>query len=219
MPNRRSDALPGIRGARREMYRQQILTAAEYEFARTGFAETRVATIAATADVSLATLYKNFAGKDEIWNALVEQRTNELVGLARAATVGVESPLERIILGARAQVDFFAQHPNFLRLNVKENWSWATATEAARGGQRDAWRVGIAVMVREAEAAAASGELRHLRPQIVAGLAVSALQVWLTDWVNSGVQRSPSQVADELQDYLRRLLVVPSATDTTPLRD
>ena len=52
------------------LYRDLVLTAAEQEFARVGFAETKVATIAKTADLSLATVYKTFSGKDEIWDEL-----------------------------------------------------------------------------------------------------------------------------------------------------
>lgn len=219
MSNRKPGEPPGIRDARREMYRQQILTAAEYEFARAGFTDAKVTAVAATADLSLATLYKSFKSKDEIWNALVAQRMKELVGLALAATDSVESPLERIVVGARAQVEFFAQHPNFLRLNVKENWNWATATEAGRGGQRAAWRTGVDMMTHAAQAAVEAGELTHMRPTVVAGLAISALQVWLTEWINSGTQRSHSHVADELQDYLRRLLVPPSPTSASPPHD
>ena len=40
------------------------------------------------------------------------------------------------------------------------------------------------------EAAGAAGELADLRPRIAAGMVVSALQVWLADWVESGRDRS-----------------------------
>jgi AcrR family transcriptional regulator len=68
--------VPSIHETRRQMYRMQIISAAEYEFARAGFEKTKVANIARTADVSLATLYKYFAGKDEIWDVLNQQRVD-----------------------------------------------------------------------------------------------------------------------------------------------
>jgi AcrR family transcriptional regulator len=81
---------PSIRDARRQMYRQQILIAAEFEFAQSGFTEAKVSAIAAAADVSLATVYKNFEGKDEIWDVLHAQRMNELVDAIRVATASFQ---------------------------------------------------------------------------------------------------------------------------------
>jgi len=209
---------PSIRDARRQMYRQQILIAAEYEFARSGFTEAKVTAIAAAADVSLATVYKNFEGKDEIWDVLQAQRMNELVDAVRAATAATTSPLERLLVGARAQLEFFAANPNFLALHVKEGLSWATAMgggEAGRGGQRMAWRAGIEMLTQGVKDAVRAGELSHANPSIVAGLMISALQVWLTDWVVGGRKRPASVVADEFVDYLRTAVLRPGS-ETEP---
>lgn len=204
MSRETDERLPSIRDVRRSMYRQQILTAAEYEFARSGFSDAKVSSIARTADLSLATLYKNFSGKDEIWSALNTQRMNEMAGMARAASDVFDSPFDRMLAGLRAQVEFFVQHPNFLRLHIAEGWNWATASESGRGDQRQVWRAGIALMTRAAQAAEAAGELDAVRPAIAAQLAIAALQVWLTDWIESGGIRPSEQVADEVVDHLRR---------------
>ncbi|MCZ8377358.1 TetR/AcrR family transcriptional regulator [Mycobacterium sp. CPCC 205372] len=192
------------------MYRQQILIAAEYEFARTGFTEAKVTAIAAAAGVSLATVYKNFDGKDEIWDVLHAQRMNELVDSVRVVSATVTSPLKRLHLGARAQVEFFAANPNYLALHVKEGLSWATAMgggDAGRGGQRSTWRAGLDMLTHGVQAAIDAGELPEGRPAIVAALMVSALQVWLTDWFVSGRDRPAAEVADEFLDYLNAQLL------------
>ena len=64
---------------RRSLYRELVLAAAEREFARVGFAEAKVAAIAKAADLSLATVYKTFPGKGEIWNDLHAERMNALL--------------------------------------------------------------------------------------------------------------------------------------------
>ncbi|MEW5808728.1 MAG: TetR/AcrR family transcriptional regulator [Actinomycetota bacterium] len=204
---------PSIRDARRQMYRQQILIAAEYEFARSGFTDAKVSAIAAAADVSLATVYKNFTGKDEIWDVLNAQRMNELVDAVRVASATATSHLERILIGARAEVEFFAANPNYLALHVKEGLSWATAMnggDAGRGGQRMTWRVGLDMLTQGVQTAMDAGELRPTKPTIVAGLIISALQVWLTDWFVSGRSRPATEVADEFVDYLQAALLRPS---------
>jgi AcrR family transcriptional regulator len=199
-----------IRDARREMYRRQIVAAAEAEFARSGFDKTKVADIAQSADVSLATLYKNFAGKDEIWDELNQQRMDEFIADGKQALIGVDSPLDRLLSVLRALVVYFGDHPNYLQLHISEGLSWATAgTEWGRGNQRDAWRTGIEIMVALAEDTVGSGEVQAIRPPVLAGLVVSALQVWLTDWLTSGFDRPAEQVADELTQYLSGALSVP----------
>ena len=199
-----------IRQARREMYRQQIIAAAELEFARTGFDKTKVTDIARTADVSVDTVYKNFDGKNDIWDALNRHQMDGFIAAGRRATQGLTSPLDRLLRSARAQVMFFADHPNFLELHIREGLSWATAgLELGRGVQRDAWRTGLGIVVALAEDAIAAGEIPAMRPNVVAGLAVSALQVWLTDWVNSERNRPAQDVADELVAHLTRTLAAP----------
>ena len=201
-----------IRQARREMYRQQIIAAAELEFARTGFDKTKVADIARTADVSVDTVYKNFDGKNDIWNALNRHRMDGFIAAGERAMQGLTSPVDQLLCLARAEVMFFADHPNFLELHIREGWSWATAgLELGRGVQRDAWRTGLDIVVALAEDAIAAGAIPAMRPNIVAGLAVSALQVWLTDWVNSQRNRPAQEVADELVAHLKRTLTAPDA--------
>lgn len=193
-----------IADARRAMYQQQIVAAAEYEFSQTGFTDARVSEIAKTAGVSLATVYKHFAGKDDIWDALNADRMQEFVAAVRARTESIDSPLEAILVGARAEVEFFAAHPNFLQLHINEGLSWASAVaEAGRGGQRAAWRMGMEMITRAAEAAVDAGQITGLRPEIVGALVISALQVWLTDWVFAGKATPIEAVADAVVRHLR----------------
>lgn len=206
-----------IREARREMYRQQIIAAAELEFARTGFGKTKVTDIARSADVSVDTVYKNFGGKNDIWDELNRCRMEGFVDAGLRAMDGLTSPLDRLWGLARAQVLFFAEHPNFLELHIQEGLSWATAgLELGRGVQREAWRTGLDIVLALAEEAIAVGEVPAMRPTILAGLAISALQVWLTDWVNSDRNRPAVEVADELVAHLKRTLQAPDTQ--TPAR-
>jgi AcrR family transcriptional regulator len=201
-----------IRQARREMYREQIIVAAELEFAKNGFDKTKVADIARSADVSVDTVYKNFDGKNEIWDELNRKRMDGFVAAGQRAMQGLTSPLDRLLGSAQAQVLFFADHPNFLELHIREGWSWATAgLELGRGAQRDVWSTGLGIVIALAEDAIAGGEITAMRPNIVAGVAVSALQVWLTDWVNCGRDRPAKDVADELVAHLRRALATSGA--------
>jgi len=198
---------PGsIRDARREMYRQQILGAAELEFSRAGFADARMESIAATAGVSLATVYKTFAGKLDIWNALHAQRMEALLAAVDLATKTAASPLDRLLTGVAAVAGFLAEHENYLDLNLRAGFGWASNAEGGQGVQRTVWSAGLDMVTAGVEAAVAREELPDIRPRVAAGMIVSALQVWLADWVSSGRDRRPEAVIEEMTGRLRCLL-------------
>jgi AcrR family transcriptional regulator len=202
-----SPTLSSIGEARREMYRQQVIAAAEVEFAKTGFDGTKVTDIARTAGVSQATLYKHFEGKEEIWDALNQHRLHEFTSLGLAAAGGSASRLDGLFSMLTAQVSYFVAHPGFLQVHAREGLSWGTAAvDMGRGGQREVWRAGVDAMTEVADQLIASGEVPPMRPRILAGLVISALQVYLVDWLNQGRVASAEEVSSELIAHLRRAL-------------
>lgn len=195
--------------ARRAVYREHILNVAEAEFGRSGFAAAKVGDIATSAGISLATLYKSFASKDELWDVLNTDRMKEFTRVVTERTSGIASPLERILVGARTEIEFFAERDAFLRLHIRDGLSWGTASTypgAGLGAQQVAWEVGMAMTAATAREAIEAGEIREMRPEVVAALVISSLQVWLTDWIATGRNRSVDEVADEVVEHLRRSL-------------
>lgn len=198
-----------LEDARRALYREHLLDAAEVEFSRSAFASVKVSDIARRAGVSLATVYKFFDGKDALWDALNADRMAEFTRTVHARTRSLDSPLERLLTGARAEIEFFAERDAFLRLHLHDGLSWGTASAlpgTGRGGQRSAWLTGMEMTARTAQAAIDAGEIRDLPPSVVASLVISALQIWLTDWVAHGSQRPVDQIADEVVTHLRHCL-------------
>jgi hypothetical protein len=134
---------------------------------------------------------------------------DEFIAAGRHALEDVDTPLNRLVSALWALVVYFTEHPNYLRLHINEGLNWATAgVDWGRGNQRAAWQTGLDIMVGLAEDVIASGETPSMRPSVLAGLAVSALQVWLTDWVNSGCDRPADEVAGELVEYMKRSLTI-----------
>lgn len=187
---------------RRSLYRDLVLAAAEREFARVGFAEAKVAAIAKAADLSLATVYKTFPGKSEIWNDLHSERMTALLALVDERVAGSDSPLQRLLDGIAAVAEFLMRHDAYLELNLGVSSGWLS-TGGAHGVQRTVWGSGLDMIAAGVEASRAAGELADLRPRIAAGMVVSALQVWLADWVDSGRDRDPQLVVAELVSHLR----------------
>jgi len=196
---------------RRSLYRDRVLAAAELEFARVGFADAKMAVIARSADVSLATVYKTFPGKTEIWNDLHAERMSDLLAGVDERVAGTESPLERLLGGITAVAEFLTSHDAYLELSLHAGSGWLTAS-AGHGVQRTVWGSGLDTIAAGVQAARDAGELADLRPRIAAGLVVSALQVWLADWVESGRDRDPGAVVQDLVSHLRSMLTRGSAT-------
>jgi AcrR family transcriptional regulator len=194
---------------RHNLYRELVLTAAEREFARKGFTETKMAAIAKAADLSLATVYKTFPGKVEIWDDLHTERVTALLAFVDERTTAIDSPLERLLRGIAAVAEFLIAHGTYLELNLGASGGWLTTGDSA-GVQRTVWGSGLHTIAAGVEAARAVGELGDLRPGIATGMVVSALQVWLADWVESGRDRSSAAVAADLEAHLRILLTTSS---------
>ena len=195
--------------ARQAVYREHILNVAEVACGRSGFAAAKVGDIATNAGISLATLYKSFAGKADLWDALNADRMKEFTRVVTERTSGIASPLERLLVGARAEIEFFAEHDAFLDLHLRDGLSWGTASTfpgAGHGAQRVAWEAGMAMKAATAREAIEAGEARPMRAEVIAALVISSLQIWLTDWIATGRTRPVEVVADELLEHLRRSL-------------
>lgn len=198
-----------IQDARRDLYRQQILAAAELTFSRAGFADTKMNSIALAADLSLSTVYKTFSGKSEIWDELHAERMKALLAEVDASSREGHSAVERLVDGVSAVARFLSSHDAYLEMSIRAGAGWASSTDLAVGVQKTVWGAGIEMIASGVEAGLARGELRNLRPNVAAGLVVSALQVWLTDWVNAGRDRAPETVVEELAQHLRLVLARP----------
>jgi AcrR family transcriptional regulator len=205
-PENAATAGGSIQDARRDLYRQHVLAAAELEFSRAGFTETKMSAIARTAGLSLATVYKHFAGKGEIWDDLHAERMTQLLAEVESAALDAQTAIDRLVSGVSAVAQFLTSHDAYLEMSIRAGAGWASSAETAVGVQRTVWSAGIEMIESGIETALATGEVRAFRPRVAAGLVVSSLQVWMIDWVDSGRDRPASVVIDELTTHLRRML-------------
>jgi len=65
--------------------RKKIVRAAKEEFQRTGFGKTSMRTIAAKAEMTVGNLYRYYAGKEELFGAIVDGTVIELEKMLAAA--------------------------------------------------------------------------------------------------------------------------------------
>jgi AcrR family transcriptional regulator len=103
-----------LRAGAADLYRKAIVDAAEKVFGKKGFAETKMSDIARETGLAVGTLYHYFPGKEKIFQALLEDRTEafatEIEGLATGKGSGIDR-LRRMIL---AQCAFLEQRVDLL---------------------------------------------------------------------------------------------------------
>ena len=81
---------------RTETTRRKLLSAAERIFARDGFEAARLEDIAAGAGYTRGAFYANFAGKEEIFFALLEQWTRQRIDSVTAVLRKQKSPQQKL---------------------------------------------------------------------------------------------------------------------------
>src|SRR5438552_6119960 len=96
--NSASRALPGNRfERRRERTRQDLLAAATGVLAEKGLHRTKVADIAAAADVGVGTFYLHFSDKETLFDAVVEDTVGRLKATVDAARARAGDAREQML--------------------------------------------------------------------------------------------------------------------------
>lgn len=134
--------------------RKRLLDAAATVFARDGFLDTHITTIAAEAGVSSGTFYNYFDTKEAIFNAVIEVTIDRLFAAASIPPDTDPSPLVRIETATRNYLRAYQQHagllaileqvatfnPDFraMRVQIRQTFRNRTARGIARM-QREGW--------------------------------------------------------------------------------
>lgn len=122
----------GARQRQGEHTRRQILDAAVYAFARSGYEAASLADVASRADVKKALVQYHFSTKLDLWQAAAksvwQQRNRHLQAVI--ARSSARSPKQAMRDGFKAVIEFSLENPQ---------WLWFMFHEAAAGGARQDW--------------------------------------------------------------------------------
>jgi len=131
--------------------RQQILDASLRLFSERGFARTTVRDIARQAGITDAAIYYHFESKQELLEALVEERgfLNSLQNLAR---LQADAPLkETLHWTARGAINIMDQNRDFLRLIIMEGLGGDEAALEQYGRLLGLWEDALTSVLRRYE--------------------------------------------------------------------
>jgi len=117
----RSSAVVEIRSRDADRTREEILRAAMAEFAGHGFGGARMGAIAERSGVDKKLIYYYFAGKDELFLAVLEQTYADIRAAERELHLEASDPLEAIRSLVVFTWRYYLAHPEFLALLNSEN--------------------------------------------------------------------------------------------------
>jgi AcrR family transcriptional regulator len=155
-------------GTRRDR-REDLLAAAARRFVARGIRRTTMEDIAKEAHAGKATLYRHFANKDAVIDALLEREAERFERLLERAAAGHDTAPDRIEAAFLAGVRFFVEHPVMTRGRDEEPGVLLPRITANGGPlvQR-----GFALFTRLVEEGVESGTLRRVDPPAAAEVIV-----------------------------------------------
>ncbi|GAA1992174.1 TetR/AcrR family transcriptional regulator [Catenulispora subtropica] len=139
----RSEVRVTPRSARGIRTRAALITAARVVFERDGYLEARLSDISAEAGVASGSLYTYFDGKEEIFQAVAEQVTEEMVHPHLRARTGITDPRELIDLANREYLRSYKKNAKLMGLfeqvsQIDENFRKVRVERADAFVQRNA---------------------------------------------------------------------------------
>lgn len=194
-----------MREAKEALYRDLVLEGAARIFGRKGYEDAKMEEIAGESGLSLQTVYAVFAGKAEIYRTLHEAGDLALLRRATEAVRGIEDPREALLAGVRAYALYFLEHPDFLRMQLREGLFWGSESVAAGSRERSAaWRAGVDMLTTAFARCIERGVFVARDPRLMARMMVAMQQVELAHWLEGGMQQDPDEVVREIQAQLER---------------
>jgi len=187
------------------MYRALVIEAAEHLFATRGYERTKIQDIASVSGLSLGTLYSVFDGKAAIHEAIHDERLGELFALASETMATGDTAACRLIQGNRVFIRWLTEHPDFLRIHL-DNSVWASNPREASEGQVHAWRRGIELIASVIRQGMRDGDLYQGDPVLAARLMVAMQQVFMSAWVELGMEEDASELTEQIEEQIKRSL-------------
>jgi AcrR family transcriptional regulator len=120
MKNAKTERPPTRRERERARHRQEILDASCQVFSEKGFKNTTIADISKRSEFSIASIYKHFESKEDIYHSLIEDTLEMAYAELEKSTQGVDSPLQQIHNGMDAILDLFTDNRAFLEFFIAE---------------------------------------------------------------------------------------------------
>ena len=203
MATKAGKARDRLKDAKRSLYREAVLDAAERTFADVGYDAAKVADIAGAAGVSLMTFYSVFEKKWDVYRAVHARRLTALMGQIGSRRLDKNDVLGTLAHSVESTLLFHMEHPDYLRMHLRERIAW-TDTEGLRAPeQTKAWTDGLVMMKAAFSAGIRQGIFIDDDVELMARTLIGMHQVRLAVWAEQSQKQLPAEVT---RGALRQLI-------------
>jgi AcrR family transcriptional regulator len=193
-----------LRAEQQAVTRDRLLDAAASLFAEKGVNGTSLGLIAEGAGVTTGAIYSNFAGKDDLFTAVVERQMKRQAEAYRSLYSEPGAPAERMQRGANRWMTLVAEDPDYFPLFV-EVWRVGLANPDVRQRLREAY----ASLIKEMAALMREGSPITLDDQTADNFALIVCS--LADGLAMHKILDPQLVPDELFGTFLRFVIESAA--------
>lgn len=99
-----------------ETLKDRILRSSRHILAKEGYNGLSMRKIASSVDCKAASIYHHFANKDKIVHALIDEGYIMQAEYIENQVIGIESPVDRLEIRARAYIDFGLNYPEYYNI-------------------------------------------------------------------------------------------------------
>ena len=186
-----------IRARRQE----EILEAAAKLFAQRGYSDANTQDLADLLQVGKGTIYRYFPTKQELFLAALDRLLRQVKETIDRAMEGIDDPFQRMAVGVRTYLRYFAEHPEVVELLIQERAQFRDRTKPTYFVHREAnvgrWREEIRRLIAE-------GRVRDVPPERVTDVIGDLLYGTMFTNYLAGRNRSPEEQAADLLDIAFR---------------
>ena len=159
--------------------RDAILAAARTEFAKSGFHGTRMRDIAERAQVSQGLLHHHFQSKEELWNIVGEQASDEFLAYVAGAISPEPLDAQSIPTALRTYLRYWREHPEAFRINLWRQLDGPNDERKSRSRRLNEKAVPLFMRAQQADL---------LRSDLPTGLVFCAAGALVQFWLHSRVE-------------------------------
>jgi AcrR family transcriptional regulator len=193
--------------------RSDILSAAASIFAARGYHDAQISDIAAAAEVSRASIYAMFEGKQELYGEVISTAATAIDERVHAAVAQLEDPAEQLLCVIDTLFECYEANLDLLRIYTRGTHGLRfKAREVMGDSSTEIFVAFTSWVVTLARRAKQAGYLRGHDPEAVAVSLVGAVTTAAARWIESTPERSISEAVPMLRAIFRD--VVGAAEET-----
>ena len=187
--------------------RNDILAAASRAFADKGFQGTQVAEIAHAAEVSLNSVYAQFKGKEELYEAVISSAAKTVGDRVSNAVRDITDPAEQLLCVIDVLFDCFEEHRDLMRIYANSTHGLPWRVRQSMGEDSlEVFQAFTVWLIDRAHEAKKLGYLLNVDAETFALSLIGTVTTTAARWIEDPAHESLSSFAPRVRTLFAQLL-------------